>query len=287
MAERVNNRYIVGIVIVAVVVLLNLPVPTSNQLRSASRDSIEPFESVFSFLIHRVRDVFSSDIDNEAQTTVPGLQRQVADLEQRMQTVRALEQENEELRSSLSFQKRARFELIPCEVIGRDDISGWWRTIRLNRGTRNGVSTNMAVVTVNGLIGRVHSVSRTTSDVLLISDSTTRISVKFPDGRLAGVLKGKGVSIGSEYPIEVLYPMSRMTVDFIDKRIELKDGTEVYTSGLGGVYPPGVKVGVIRNPRLHDSALFFSADLAPSDPMNDLRFAFVVNPYTPGPEVIP
>ena len=134
----------------------------------------------------------------------------------------------------------------------------------------------MAVISVRGLVGCVAKVSKSTCDVVLISDSGTRVSVKFPDGKLAGVLQGKGVDLEEDYPVEVLYPMSRMTVDYIDKTIELEDGTEVYTSGLGGVFPADIKVGVIRNPRLHESSLFYSASLTPADPMNDLRFLLII-----------
>ena len=272
-----NNRHIVGIVVIAVVVLLNLPIPTSERIRSGSSDTVEPFQSLSSLISYKVRGWFKDSPEEVAASdSVEDLKARIADYELRMDSVRSLEEENRELRDVLKFQQRSRARLIPAEVISRNDISGWWKTIRLDRGVLDGVETNMAVMSVKGLIGRVAKVSKSTCDVVLISDSGTRVSVKFPDGKLAGVLQGKGVDLEEDYPVEVLFPMSRMTVEYIDKTIELEDGTEVYTSGLGGVFPADIKVGVIRNPRLHESSLFYTAALTPADPMNDLRFVLIM-----------
>ena len=272
-----NNRHIVGIVVIAVVVLLNLPIPTSERVRSGSSDTVEPFQSLSSLISYKIRGWFKDSPEEAAASdSVEELKARIADYELRMDSVRSLEEENRELRDVLKFQQRSRARLIPAEVISRNDISGWWKTIRLDRGVLDGVETNMAVMSVKGLIGRVAKVSKSTCDVVLISDSGTRVSVKFPDGKLAGVLQGKGVDLEEDYPVEVLFPMSRMTVEYIDKTIELEDGTEVYTSGLGGVFPADIKVGVIRNPRLHESSLFYTAALTPADPMNDLRFVLIM-----------
>src|SRR5262249_52151874 len=79
------------------------------------------------------------------------------------------------LRHALNYRERSVFKLVAAEVIARDS-SSWWRTLTINRGTRDGIETDMPVVTDVGLVGKTTTVSDAISVVLLISDENCRIA---------------------------------------------------------------------------------------------------------------
>ena len=128
-----SNRHIVGIVVIAVVVLLNLPIPTSERIRSGSSDTVEPFQSLFAVISYKISSLFKDPVETgPSSDSLEDLKAQLADFELRMDSIRSLEEENRELREVLRFQQRSRASLIPAEVISRNDVSGWWKTVRLD-----------------------------------------------------------------------------------------------------------------------------------------------------------
>jgi rod shape-determining protein MreC len=166
---------------------------------------------------------------------------------------RRLRRENEELRASnvllqnlqievnrlnraLGFQEQAPFYLAPARIISRDNAS-WWNTCTIDRGERDGLKTDMVVVTDAGLIGKLASVSREISRVLLISDETLRVSVAIEGTQEQGIVSGTRVS--SNYSPE-------LRIRFLSKTAKINPGMRVLTTGTGGVFPPGLMVGTIK-----------------------------------------
>ena len=273
-----KKSYIFGIVLVVVVVLLNLPIPASRYLESGSQDAAEPFQSLFSVLSSKVTSFLSSSPSGGSPDRFEDLLLKVADLEQRIASVEELERYNAELRRGLGFAEKSEDELIPCRVVGRDDVSGWWKVIRLNRGSSHGITTNLPVISVDGLVGRVQRVSPGASDVLLLTDATSKVSVRLPNHQSYGILQGMGPSITHDGLAQVLYQVNLPRLDYLDKNRPIKDKDEVLTSGLGGVFPSGLRVGYIENPRLNESGLYLSANLIPAANLNELRYVFVIRP---------
>ena len=74
------------------------------------------------------------------------------------QTLRGLEAENEQLRKSLGYQGRTEFTLLPARIIARDS-STWYNEMTINRGSDNGVTDDMPVLTEEGLVGKTTVVS--------------------------------------------------------------------------------------------------------------------------------
>jgi rod shape-determining protein MreC len=269
-------------VLVVVVILLNLPVPATRYVEAGSQDAAEPFQSLFSALSYRVHGFISSSPKGGHPDRFEDLLLKVAELEKRLASVEELERSNAELRRGLGFAESSAFSLIPCRVIGRDDASGWWKVIRLNRGLADGVETNLAVISVDGLVGRVQRVSSGASDVLLLTDSTSKVSVRLPRQQSYGILQGMGPSITHRGLAQVLYQVNLPRLDYLDKNADVQDKDEVLTSGLGGVYPAGLRVGYIQDARLNQSGLYLSANLIPAANFNELRYVFVIKPDEEG-----
>jgi rod shape-determining protein MreC len=192
------------------------------------------------------------------------LQTENRELRATNQALRDAEQEVNRLRHALNYRERSVFKLIAAEVVARDS-STWWRTVTINRGKRDGIEIDMPVATDLGLIGKITSVSDTVSVVLLISDENCRVAAKVEGSREQGIVSGERVTGG-------LTPL--LDLKFLSKQADLKAGQKVYTSGVGGVFPSGLLIGVVKTFRARE--LDGQAQLTPSVDLSRLEDVFVV-----------
>ena len=247
--------------------VLNLPPSVSGPAKSIVREGVAPLQSVIASFSSKVREIVRSArgiggalADNrkmEAELVL--LRSQASDFEK-------LERENAELREQLMFVKRARRQLIPCEVIARD-ITGWWETIRLGKGSTDGVGPDMAVITPDGLVGKTIDVSTRTCDVLLISDVKCKVSARIARTGSFGVVAGGGPSRSGQTVCHM---------EFMNKNTPILAGDEVMTSGLGGVFPPGLLIGYVEKAYADETGLFQKADILPKADLGALTYVFVV-----------
>ena len=156
------------------------------------------------------------------------------------------------------------FKLIAAEIIARDS-STWWRTVSINRGRRDGLETDMPVVTDEGLVGKTTTVSDAISIVLLVSDESCRVAASIEGSREQGIVSGERVTTG-------MTPV--LDLNFLSKQADLKPGQKVYTSGVGGVFPSGLLIGVVKSFRVRE--LDGQAQLTPAVDLSHLEDVFVV-----------
>lgn len=263
----------------AVVVLLNLPVPASIRLKSVVRDALTPFQNGYTLVVRSVRDSGSFlrgsiNFTREKER----LLEEIANLQLQLRMQKNIAEDNAELRRQIGFQLQHRYRLVLCEVVARGDASGWWETVRLNRGSADGIGPNMAVMTSDGLVGKTTTVSRRTADVLLITDPNCKIACKVEGIGSFGIVRGTGVGLDANRELAMLYSVPASRMDYIHRDADIPDGTPVVTSELSGVYPQGLPVGRIARSSLDASRLFRRADVIPSADLGRLRYVFVVLP---------
>jgi rod shape-determining protein MreC len=108
---------------------------------------------------------------------------------------------------------------------------GWSHYYTLNRGEADGVGLRAVAVTGEGVVGQVYAVTARSSRLMPITEPSSAVSVRLRRSRDTGVLEGVG-----EWRCEVRY---------LSPEADVKIGDEVITSGLGGVYPAGLRVGTV------------------------------------------
>jgi len=204
------------------------------------------------------------------------LDRETKVLRAQLRGLAGVVNENQELRALIGFKKRLSLRTVACEVIARDDGYGWWQTIRLDKGHAEGLAANMPVLTLEGLVGRVIEVGAHTSDVLLISDRSFKVSVRFEQGGSFGILQGGGISLQGDHRFGVLCMPTPSRVDYIRKDLEIKVGEMVVTSGFGGVFPAGLVVGRVASISLDETGLYQVADVEPTADLARLQQVLVV-----------
>ena len=253
----------IGLVVLAT---LNLPDSASLRVKGAVRDGISPLQGALRGGVREARDVWryvrgigDLALENRALT------EEIVYLRGELRMARELERDNQMLRDLLGFVRRAPNRLVSCEVIGRDG-TGWWQTARLDKGAEAGVAEGRAVITSEGLIGRTVSVSGRTADVLLISDPSCKVSVRVSRSGAFGVAEGLGGKLGAQ-------PTLRL--DFLSPLADVREGDEVVTSGMGGVFPKGLLVGRIARVQMDAGGLFQMAWVDAAANLGELEYAFV------------
>jgi len=272
-----RKTVLIVLVILTIVVLLNLPVPVARRIKAASDDNLAPFQNVLSLVVRKASEAVSAfGRGRQAAREREKLVRQVAELQHEVRRLRSLETDNAELRKHLGFRRRSPHNLVFCEVVGRGEATGWWQTVRVDRGELEGIRPNQPVVTAEGLVGRTSRVSHHTADILLLTDPTCRVAVKVSRLNARGILSGKGVSAGGRHELEMLCAVNPCRVNYLPKDALLIKGDSVVTSGLGGLYPPGIPVGEVVQFETHKTGLYQSAEVVPKAPIEALRYVFVI-----------
>ena len=179
--------------------------------------------------------------------------------------LRGLEDRVNRLTKALGFREQSPFRLIPAHIVARENAS-WWSNCVIDRGSVDGVATDMAVVTENGLVGKVTTLSRDIAVILLVSDESLRVSISIEGTQEQGIISGTRAS--STYLPELL-------IRFLSKTADLKPGMKVFTAGTGGVFPSGVLVGAVENFSVRE--LEGVATVRPAVDLANLRDVFVVS----------
>lgn len=199
------------------------------------------------------------------------LREKIAEYKTLVYEVQELEKENEELRKMLDIVDSSRdFEPILASVIARSP-ERWLEQVTINRGSNHGVEKNMAVMTVDGMIGKVNSVSTSTATVQLITgfDHLNRISatISRKDGdNIFGLIEG--------YDKKEKALIFRI-IEESDKKI--KEDELVVSSNVGGLYPSGLPIGTIKEVLPDQYGLTKTAYVEPTANMYEINHVIVVD----------
>jgi rod shape-determining protein MreC len=240
-----KNYLALGAVVLVVVVLMSLPSRATSRLKLAVGSWFLPLFGLAGAAQQLPADLADSVLPRrELLNQIDSLRRENQQLkEQQIQTV-AIARENDQLRNLLGWQKNVPWKLKLANVVMRDPAN-WWRTVQIDLGSRDGIQTNMPVLTPDGLVGRVASVSFLSAQVVLIGDQNCRVSavVENPTHDM-GVLIASG-------PLD----NSLVQLGYLSSTANLKAGQNVLTSGLGGIFPRGIPIGKIVDAQSTENGL--------------------------------
>ncbi len=215
-----------------------------NSIRSAVSVMTYPLQrlpTAVSGMFGRIGEFFvtQSSLRNEnAQLAAQDLNDAAA-----LQKYKALEAENEHLRSLLEMHQRSPQTMQAADILydGRDPFS---HRIVINKGSQNGIAAGQPVIDHIGVIGQVTRVYPWLSEVTLITDDGQLIPVQNLRNGLRAVLGGSGND-------------GRLELKFIPLNADFQNGDQLVTSGIDGVYPSGLPVAVVSNVE-RDAAYLFA-----------------------------
>lgn len=186
-----------------------------------------------------------------------------------------IEDENERLKEELKFTEQQKqlydYNYIIAQVISvSNDANN--RTMNINVGSKNGIKPNMAVTTVDGLVGLVSSVTPFTATITPITE-LNETSPTF--NSIAATIEGReneSFGILSSYDKET----KRLVMTKIAENDKMEIGDTAITSGLGNVYPRGIRIGTIETKQVGDFGLTYTATIKLATSFDHLTEVFVV-----------
>jgi rod shape-determining protein MreC len=222
-----------------------------------------PVQKMFVSTGHFFRDSWHNYAD------LRGVRRQNRDLQaevSRLQMEQArLKQDADQarrLQALLDFKERFVGKTVAAQVIGTSGTEQS-RVITIDKGSRAGIKTDMAVITPDGIVGKVKEVFPLSSQVLLINDHDSGAGVILEASRLQGILKGNALG-----ELQIGDIMS-------DEKIEA--GERVITSGGDRIFPKGLPVGTVSSATPdRDNDPFLSVKIKPSADLRRLEEVMVI-----------
>ena len=186
-------------------------------------------------------------------------------------SVARLREENLQLREGLVASGRLSrivamrddFEvpMLPAELVG-SDVSPWFRSVLLDRGSDDGVRSGMPVISEHGLAGLVVATSGSAAKVMLLLDRQTAFDGTVQRSRSRGIVRGSGEE--------------SLVFEFVARDADVLPGDLVITSGLDGVHPKGLLVGTVRSVEPPGHGLLRVAELEPAVDFGRLEQVFVM-----------
>jgi rod shape-determining protein MreC len=222
-----------GLVVAAFALMLLGKIDTVlvERVRTHTTDALAPIMDVASRPLDAVHDgVEEADALLDIRAENARLREQNAQLLRWQAVARKLEAENRELRALMNVKDERAASYITARVIA--DTGGTFaHSLILNAGSSDGVRKGQAVMTGEGLVGRVQETGARSARLLLLTDLNSRIPVLVEPSRVRAVLAGTN----TERPRLIHLPPGAV----------VSPGERIVTSGHAGAFPPGVPVGTI------------------------------------------
>ena len=240
-----------------------------NKVESLIKDTTISISKIitipFRFIIDKIDDYkLLVNIRKKYQELLPEVSR-----------IDSLKTENIELRRELESLKKElsidytlnEYSYLNATVIYRN-VSTWYNTITVDKGTYNGVKEDMVVVNSQGLIGKVVSTTTFTSDIRLITTKETdnKISITISNGenKTNGLIKNYN------------YKTKYLEVEGVSNTETVRVGDYVYTSGLGEIFPSGILIGTVSDISTDEYDLAKIIDVTPIADFDDINFVAIL-----------
>ena len=272
-----QNKFFIVCLCVAIVVSGITSTFALMGYRSLSRNIVgtlaTPFRLVATLMTNSVEGFgkYFSSIDELTEQN-EALKQENAALKEQISQSGLIEKENDRLRDYLSMKSEyPSFSFEEGMVIGRE-ASNYVTVLTLNRGTIHGVEENMPVVTKEGIVGCVSEVGLTWCKVSTILETARSVGVYLPRNQASGILSG-------DYSMRVDGLCKLTFVEVDAKNADVQPGDAVYSSGMGSVYPPDLKVGEIVSVEIDNVSRTLIASVRPTVNFSEPDYMMIITGY--------
>jgi rod shape-determining protein MreC len=221
-----------------------------------------PFQKATTSVTQGIRGVFRHYlfvVHTEKENDL--LKKKIAQLQEESHQMKEMAIANERYRKLLQFRETEVAPMIAAEVIGRDP-SSWFRSVTINKGEVEGVVKGMAVISPDGAVGQVLKTSLHYATVLLITDYNSAIDAIVQRTRSKTIVEGK--------------EENRCELKYLLRTEDVVEGDVVVTSGQGGKFPKGLRVGDIQIVEKKGYGVFQRAELVPSVDFTKLEEVLII-----------
>lgn len=178
-------------------------------------------------------------------------------------SLKEAELENYRLRKLLNFVRTTRFRGVPAKIVGGSPHLNL-KAVLVSVGKRDGIRRNMPVISSDGVVGKVFEVLENTAVVVLLTDPNCPLAVIDQKTRVLGIVRWRG--------------HQGMILDNVPYQENVSPGDTIISSGMGGVFPVGLNVGVITKVRSEKGEIFKKITLEPAVNFNRLEEVYILSP---------
>ena len=254
MFKKNKNKIIYIVIGIILVVLLSISLLINRSKNTFLKDISMSINKVIMYPFTRL-----NNDKNKTQTESYLIQKNINS---------SLEKEIQELKETLELNKTlTEYKPVNATILSRNK-GYWFNTITIDKGTSSGIKENMAVVTKNGLIGKISKVSKNSSEVKLITSDDINFKVSI-------AIKTNEVD---NYAILNGYDQKKKLIKAtgIDKTTEVNIGDSVLTSGLGEFFPAGIYIGTVEKIEKDKYNLSKTVYIKLSQNFNDIHYVTVL-----------
>lgn len=231
---RQRPGVILGAAILLHVILISAQVNTASGLpvlQVVTFGSFSEVQRATMAVVDGLRGMWSGYVAlRQVQEENSTLKQELQTLKVRFQQERAEAQRTDNLRQLLELRERANLETVAAEVIA-GPASPDFRTVTIDKGSSEGLATDMAVISPAGVVGRVILPSGRAAKVQLLIDRNAAAGALIERTRVQGVVIGVGDGV--------------LKLQYVPGTADVKTGDLVVTSGIDGIYPKGFVIGTI------------------------------------------
>lgn len=198
------------------------------------------------------------------------LKNENTNLQKHIKDMERFEKENEKLRKMLDLrEKQTKIDMVAASVVAKDP-SNWYSTFTINRGEKNGIKRNQAVVNSNReLIGQILRTGDNWAEVITILDSQFSAGIEIKRSNEIGILEGDAN----------LRYSGLCRLGYIARDTDVVEGDFVETSGLGGVFPKGLLIGTVTEVYEENATMSKAAKIEPLADIAKVKDLFVITHY--------
>jgi len=232
----------VGLLIVS---KINLPV--TNYLKITLNEIVYRASFIVSVPEKKIQDVSSLIKEHlEVYDDYLLVKEELKAIQTKKYEIQFLQEENERLKKTINEYIFNSEELIAKVLI--DKNSPFLKSIIVNKGSKDNIKLGMAVLDGSYLVGKIVEVNYSTSRVLLVSDLNSKIPVGIEPGNIQSILSGTGKQNGK--------------IEYIESDISISNESVVYTSGSGGLFKPGIPIGIYNKKNTEEETVTFLSRLS-------------------------
>ncbi len=254
------------IFVAAVVSVFMLHTPTTRMIQGKVMAVLSPFIHSSAAVEQGMSEALSSSDDpRELKREKDRLQIDNERLQIISQKYSRTLDENNYLRELVAFKKVSPFKMSAARVIKRISTS-WWNTMIIDKGLLDGLATDTPVISANGLIGKTGKMAPHMAEVILLTDEMCRVSSKVEGTLEQGIIAGERAGLD-------MRPDLRLR--FLSRNALINPGSNVISTGEGGVFPPGLLIGRVK--RFENKDITGEAVVEPAVDFSMLEYVFVLD----------
>lgn len=242
----------------------------SSPLQSVAGVLMKPVQQLSSAVAEKLDELeISFKSNNQYIARIEELEAQISEYESKLVKYEQMKQKIESYSVMLDVKEENEdFVLSPANIIGRDSMDAFYSFI-IDQGSSDGISVNDPVVYGNYVVGVVHSVKATYSEVWTILNPKVNISAMESRTRESGY-----TTTTAELSLE-----GKCMLSGLEKNTQVSVGGIVCTLGIGGVYPKGLIIGKISEITESEHDISFNAIVEPTIDITELEDVFIITDF--------